>query len=360
MWKKLILFFSLAMVVVFSGRAGAELVARYNFDDGSASDSAYYYTNSDGTLYGDAGVADDPCRGKVLSLDGIGDYVRVENNAVAEFSTESFTYAFWVKTGTPGTWYYFWKGKNIGGQPSPDDDLHGVNCYHDDSAEVRFSLYRYDGVSGHDGDVKSRTNVTDTNCVNGQWVHIACVRDASVNELRFYVNAQLEPSAPEGDNPATDNVRDVSNTGKLYIGCNDRSDPDPIPNEFFTGLIDDFRVYNHALTQEEVEQLWQGEPALASNPAPADGTRDACPDVALGWTSGQGALSHDVYFGTQADRNGKDTSGSSESTTARRTVPNRLTPRHKCRWSRFSPGSRDVLPARPTHTRFTSAPIGTR
>jgi len=300
MSRKSILLLLLALTVVFGGKAGANLVARYTFDDGTGSDSAYYYTNPDGTFYGDAGVVEDPCRGKVLSLDGIGDYVRVENSAVAEFSTESFTYSFWAKTSTPGTWYYFWKGKNVGGQPSPDDDLHGVNCYHDDSAEVRFSLYRYDGITGHDGDIKSRTNVIDANCVNGQWVHIACVRDESAHELRFYLNAQLEPSALEGDNPASDAVRDVSNPGKLYIGCNDRSDPVPIPNEFFTGLIDDFRVYNHALTQQEVEQLWQGEPALASTPAPTDGIQNACPDAVLGWTSGEGALSHDVYFGTDA------------------------------------------------------------
>jgi len=46
----------------------------------------------------------------------------------------------------------------------------------------------------------------------------------------------------------------------------------------------------------------------ASNPEPADGAEDVNPNIALRWAAGYGALSHDVYFGTDYnDVNDADT-----------------------------------------------------
>ena len=302
MCRKSIFLISFVVVLGLTGAASAELVARYSFDDGAASDSAYYCENAEGTFYGDAKVVDDPCRGLVLELDGTGDYVRVENNDVAEFSTESFSYSFWTKTTYAGTWFYFWKGIDYTGAETPDD-LHGVNCYHDDSEWVRFSLYNY---SGPDGELKSRTEVPEVNCVDGTWVHIACVRDVSKveEELRFYVNGKLEPT-PSTDypNPNEDECGDISNPGHLYIGCNDRGYPLDVnsdPGAFFFGRIDDFRAYNHALSEQELERLANDmeDPNIASEPGPRDGARNVCPGVELSWTAGDNVVDHNVYFGT--------------------------------------------------------------
>ncbi|HUT29891.1 MAG TPA: LamG domain-containing protein, partial [Sedimentisphaerales bacterium] len=302
MWRGELSLIVVLVLGVIAADASAELVAHYPFDDGTANDKAYYYEDADGTFFGDAKVINDPGRGAVLDLDGTGDYVKVLNNQVAEFSTESFTYAFWAKTNFTGDWYCFWKGKNVGGQSGENDDLHGVNCYHDnDSTWARFTIYNYDGLPGwSDDDKKSRTDVPDTNVITDQWVHVTCVRDASVNELRFYINGELEPPGPTGINPAPDNVRDISNTGNLYIGANDRGDPEPTPSTFWNGQIDDFRVYNHALSEKEVERLANDyvDPNLASDPSPQDGAENECTDLVLEWAAGDNAVTHDVYFGT--------------------------------------------------------------
>ncbi|MHC4500129.1 MAG: LamG domain-containing protein, partial [Planctomycetota bacterium] len=264
----------------------------------TASDSAYYIEDAEGTFYGDAKVVDDPCRGLVLELDGSGDYIRVENNDVAEFSTESFSYSFWTKTSFAGTWFYFWKGISYTG--APPHDLHGVNCYHDNSAWVRFSLYNYGGPGV---ELKSRTEVPEANSIDGTWIHLACVRDASVDELRFYVNGELAPADGGEGNPAEDNCKDISNPGLLYIGCNDRGyppDTNSNPSAFFFGRIDDFRAYNHALSEQELEWLANDitDPNFASEPNPRDGAHDVCPGVKLYWTAGDNAVDHNVYFGT--------------------------------------------------------------
>ena len=72
--------------------------------------------------------------------------------------------------------------------------------------------------------------------------------------------------------------------------------------EFWDGLIDDVRIYNKALTQEEIKQAMRGDTSLAWNPSPADGS---IPDIHVttpfSWSPGDDAVQHDVYFGTDSD-----------------------------------------------------------
>jgi len=71
---------------------------------------------------------------------------------------------------------------------------------------------------------------------------------------------------------------------------------------FFSGLIDDVRIYDKALTQAEIKGTMRGDPLLAWDPSPAHGSG---PDVEaatpLTWSPGDKASQHDVYFGTDRD-----------------------------------------------------------
>ncbi len=72
--------------------------------------------------------------------------------------------------------------------------------------------------------------------------------------------------------------------------------------EFWAGAIDDARIYNKALTPEEVKQAMRGDTLLAWNPQPTTGAgvdiRDA---TTLSWSAGEKAAQHDVYLGTDKD-----------------------------------------------------------
>ena len=72
--------------------------------------------------------------------------------------------------------------------------------------------------------------------------------------------------------------------------------------EFWDGLIDDVRIYDKVLTEDEIQQIMRGDPLLAGNPVPA---RNAVVDIRdvgfLSWAAGDTAVSHDVYFGTDKD-----------------------------------------------------------
>ena len=85
--------------------------------------------------------------------------------------------------------------------------------------------------------------------------------------------------------------------GRAHIGqqVNDAS-------EFWNGLIDDVRLYNHALSIGELQRVIDGLIVeQAHSPSPSNGTSDASPDGGLGWGAGEGATAHDVYFGTASD-----------------------------------------------------------
>ena len=91
------------------------------------------------------------------------------------------------------------------------------------------------------------------------------------------------------------------NTEK-YLSIGAGATNKPLGDFFFVGMVDDVRVYNRALTQEEIQQVMMGiDPTLASDPTPADEETDVPRDSELSWTPGDFADKHDLYFGTGFD-----------------------------------------------------------
>jgi len=118
------------------------------------------------------------------------------------------------------------------------------------------------------------------------WVHLCVTGEGSSASL--YYNGDLVTSF---DHATGDTV-----FSKFAIAINRAED------NWFEGSIDDCRVYNRALTQEEVQLAMRGDLMLAWKPGPADGSllnlRDAGP---LSFSPGDNAAEHDVYFGTDKD-----------------------------------------------------------
>ena len=118
------------------------------------------------------------------------------------------------------------------------------------------------------------------------WVHLALSYDGTMTSA--YYNGNLVGTFMQ---EAVDVVAD-----KFAIGVNRAED------NWFDGSVDEFRVYNRALTQEEVQLAMRGDPMLAWLPSPANGSllnlRDA---GSLSFSPGDNASEHDVYFGTDKD-----------------------------------------------------------
>jgi len=73
--------------------------------------------------------------------------------------------------------------------------------------------------------------------------------------------------------------------------------------QFYEGMIDDVRVYDHILTDTEILAAMEGSEGYpyALGPTPKDGALHEDTWVSLGWRAGDFAVSHDVYLGDNFD-----------------------------------------------------------
>jgi hypothetical protein len=136
----------------------------------------------------------------------------------------------------------------------------------------------------------------------GQWHHVVATYDGDTMQL--YHDGVLAETR-SGAGMLLDQSR------PFLIGA--RSDAGTA-GAFFTGSIDDVRIHNKVLTQDEIAEIMRGDPTLAWNPSPAHGsTPDIDSATPLGWSAGDNAAQHDVYFGTDKDAvesaDASDTSG---------------------------------------------------
>ena len=99
----------------------------------------------------------------------------------------------------------------------------------------------------------------------GRWLHIAGTWDGTTQRL-YLDGVEIASQAPGGTLGTTSGVR-LSNT------------PEPL-----NGMLDDARIYNRALTKEEINIVMVGpEYPYASNPSPADGELYGSSWVNMNW-----------------------------------------------------------------------------
>jgi hypothetical protein len=123
-----------------------------------------------------------------------------------------------------------------------------------------------------------------------QWVHMAGVyRPGEIMEV--YVNGELRGTNTTG----IPGSQFSNNSLAVFIGSRNAC-----TNCSWMGMIDEARVYNRALSAEEIKELVKFNPlprVKAWSPAPASGTEDVVVPL-LSWKPGVTAALHNVYVGT--------------------------------------------------------------
>ena len=230
------------------------LVAHLTFDDGTADDSSGY--DNHGDLQNGAVVIDDIERGKVLSLDGVDDYVDLGTAASLELSTNGqATIAAWIKMAagknhnsivTKGEWKDAYS-LLIKGDTTPKDLL----------------------WTGNDTSVFSSNSISPN-----VWTHVAVVIDGDLTT--FYINGLVDGAASQDRGSAIDGT-----TNSVCIGREQYSGSLPAGRWFFDGQLDDVRIYATALTQSEIQDI------VVSSAPPIYATIVAASDhFELGWSGG--------------------------------------------------------------------------
>ena len=122
------------------------------------------------------------------------------------------------------------------------------------------------------------------------WYHVALTWDSG--RYSVYVDGEEMASGSYTGLTALHHFMDIGNDGNPYRQG----------TEAFAGLLDEVRLYDHALTAVEVRSaMWSATSRRARGPSPNDGASHPGTWVTLSWVAGDSAVSHDVYFGDNFD-----------------------------------------------------------
>jgi len=253
--------------LLIASSVNAALVAWWRLDEtsgGIAHDSSG--NGNDGTLVGNpqwvAGKS-----GGALEFNGTSDYVEVPfSESLRVLKQGDFSFAAWFRPDEIPTEFkaIFQQGDDAAGGPGRTWLLvHETN-------DIRSSL----------GGAATSSGV---GIEAGEWYHCVAVvtEGGDTDSVQLYVNGEPAGASRE------DSMEDSE--GVFYIGTHKA-----LANMWY-GLLDDIRIYNHALSEAEIGKLAAGP--KASKPDPADGTVYEATWANISWAAGADAVSHDLYIG---------------------------------------------------------------
>jgi len=236
---------------IYNNAAGAP-VGSWSFDGdstGVVKDSSGNgndgYVNSDG-IFGAVNGTSFPAwtadragsSNRALSFDGTNGYINLNNLPVSTATGSKVSVEFWMK----------WNG-NSGPMPF------GWSSY-----DLYLNKYTVNGVAntpvfGFNTGSSDNFGILSAGLAN-TWVHVVAIfNNGDITQSSLYINGLKQAMSV---NVGTHGTRTVSTNARISSWTNDL-------NYKFGGLIDEFRIYNRALTDVEVAQHYQGTYADESN-----------------------------------------------------------------------------------------------
>ena len=163
-----------------------------------------------------------------LNFDGTDDYVNVGTSSTLTL-TGNFTTSGWVKMASGSTQNYPWI---VGKADSNELNGYFLTIYNTGEPYI----YTCDATT-------CNSTYGPTDLRDGSWHHVVGTYNGTV--LRVYVDGVSAGSTNTTKNP-------TSNSSSASIGKSNYS------TRYFTGQIDDVRVFNYALTATQVKTLYNG------------------------------------------------------------------------------------------------------
>jgi hypothetical protein len=226
-------------LLALGGAARAGLLSHWTFD-GTLEDSA---GANDGVYRGPAlptFVDDrDGNPASALALNGVDEFVQVQHNeALPLYQHPVFTVAMWVK-GVPQNDRRVWSESTTRNRAA----LYNLGTQNlGQTGQLDFFVRGDDGIA-----VESHTYST-AQPFDDTWHHIAFIDDNGAGTL--YVDGRRDPTAFSYTRPAID--FDITTIGGILRLNDDGTDNICCR---FAGVLDDVRIYDHALSEAEVEEL---------------------------------------------------------------------------------------------------------
>ncbi|MGD8499817.1 MAG: LamG domain-containing protein [Phycisphaerales bacterium] len=260
-YLSLILVLGLVLTSVATAAKKPHLIGWWKFD-GDTLD--YSGLDNHGTAFGNPTFVAGTVGSGALDFDG-DDYVTVDG-VVDDFTDDDVTMAAWIKTTTTGEGDWFSMNPVSGNQY--------LLCIL--SGDIRFWEGGWQPAAG--------VTVND-----GAWHHVVATREDMY--VKIYVDGVYR-SAGSYTSTVTFGTGNRWSIAQEWDGST--------PSDFYTGTVDDVRLYDVALSEAQAEDLFNGiAPTFvkAEDPKPADGAIILDVWVTLEWSPGDFAVSHDVYLG---------------------------------------------------------------
>ncbi len=237
-------FTALATALLIAGMANADLsgslVADYPFN-GNATDETY--NGHDGTIHGGAALTFDRFgnANSAYNFDGSSGYIEIGTSL--DFpSWTSYSVSLWFLNDGGGDWSSGYGQKIIDKTVYWHDfylSLGPINPTRQDG-EIRFKTHEGVGPVSTHGTylIDSTADFRDS-----AWHHVVINKDGSDGEL--WVDGELSESA--------DDVKTVYNNTSLLFGYSLSSDS--LQRRYWSGDIDDIRIYDQAISEVDVKRL---------------------------------------------------------------------------------------------------------
>jgi hypothetical protein len=285
MGKRLVCVLSFLLVLGVAGAARGELVGHWKLDEGSglkAADSSG--KGNEGTIVNNPTWIDG-VQGAALEFHGLGaaggggDYINCGNDASLDIRSR-ISITLWIRPGADDP-----EGKGTaGGETAPmaramDPDWNW---------QVRYGWGSTKPFMAFTFNTSPRAwAYVGRNLERDEWCHIACSHDGTT--LKCYLNGEQTDSTPMGAIAGGNMPVLIGSDG---WGCD------------WIGAIDDVRIYNHALTADEIAQICPPS-RIARDPEPADGAVGVMAPL-FRWKAGYKGVFHEIYLGTTPDLGAAD------------------------------------------------------
>jgi hypothetical protein len=229
----LLLLLSFLLNLPIFAQSTEGLVAHYPLD-GNALDMSG--NNFSGTIYG-ASVATNRFNisGMATSFDGINDWIEIADNSLLRLNGD-FTISCWIKVdvlSNPTAYSIVSKRTSI----ASDGYFIALNGF--DHAPLEPGTVNFNASGGSDPSALSDMGIT-----LGEWINILYEFDEQSGICNGYYNNELVVSSEI-------NTLNENTTATFKIGKDGQS----VNDFYFDGLIDDIRIYNRVLTEEERDEI---------------------------------------------------------------------------------------------------------
>lgn len=172
-----------------------------------------------------------------LGFDGSDDYAEIADTPNLDLNLKNFSASFWAKVGTAGDWK-FMLAKQKG------DSTDGSYGFYLDNANPRKLQFRV----RTDIDLLGASN-SDAGFPIGSWTHVVGTWNGT--DVKLYINGTLQSTI---GTRAGSNIKDTAYAVRIGRSSDSAG--------YFSGQMDDVRIYNYALTLQQIKNIYNGGAAV--------------------------------------------------------------------------------------------------